>query len=56
MFTVSKGGAIVQVLPTALRFWDNLGLSQRAGKKNVTAFSFFEDKENTEKQQKQVKC
>lgn len=43
MFTLSKSDAIVQVLPTALRFWTKLGLGPRGGKKNVTAFALFED-------------
>ena len=41
--SVAKSDALIQVLPTALRFWDKLGLSPRAGKKNVCAFVFFED-------------
>lgn len=43
MLTVSKSDAIIQVLPSALRFWDKLGLGPRGGKKNVTAFALFED-------------
>lgn len=43
MFTLSKSDTIVQVLPTALRFWTKLGLGPRGGKKNVTAFALFED-------------
>lgn len=41
--SVAKSDALIQVLPTALRFWDKLGLSPRAGKKNVCAFVFFEE-------------
>ena len=41
--SVVKSDALIQVLPTALRFWDKLGLSPRAGKKNVCAFVFFEE-------------
>lgn len=42
MFSVGKSGIVTNVLPTALRFWDKLGLSPRSGKKDVTAFVFFE--------------
>jgi hypothetical protein len=52
MFTVGKSDAILQVLPTALRFWEKLGLGPRGGKKNVTAFALFED--NGEERQHQV--
>jgi len=41
--SVAKSDALIQVLPTALRFWDKLGLSPRAGKKNICAFVFFEE-------------
>ena len=50
MFTVGKSEAILQVLPTALRFWEKLGLGPRGGKKNVTVFALFED-DGEEKQQ-----
>ncbi|OSX60611.1 hypothetical protein POSPLADRAFT_1048016 [Postia placenta MAD-698-R-SB12] len=39
---VCKSDAIVQVMPTALRFWEKLGLGPKAGLKNVTAFVFYE--------------
>jgi hypothetical protein len=52
MFTVGKSDAILQVLPTALRFWGKLGLGPRGGKKNVTVFALFE--ENGEERQQQV--
>ncbi|KAI0922097.1 hypothetical protein AcW2_006885 [Taiwanofungus camphoratus] len=42
MFTVGKSDTLIQVLPTALRFWEKLGLGPRGGKKDVTAFVFFE--------------
>jgi mediator of RNA polymerase II transcription subunit 13, fungi type len=41
--SVAKSDSLIQVLPTALRFWDKLGLSPRAGKKDVCAFVFFEE-------------
>ena len=40
--TVAKGEAIMQVSPPSLRFWEKLGLSPKAGPKDVTAFVFFE--------------
>jgi mediator of RNA polymerase II transcription subunit 13 len=43
MLTVGKSDAVMQILPSALRFWEKLGLGPRAGKKNVTAFVLFED-------------
>ena len=43
MISVGKGDSIIQVLPASLRFWEKLGLAPRAGKKDLTAFLFFED-------------
>jgi mediator of RNA polymerase II transcription subunit 13, fungi type len=43
LFSVAKSDAVIQVLPSALRFWDKLGLCPRAGKKDVCAFVFFEE-------------
>lgn len=43
MISVGKGDSIIQVLPASLRFWVKLGLTPRPGKKNLTAFLFFED-------------
>ena len=43
MISVGKGDSIIQVLPASLRFWEKLGLTPQAGKKDVTAFLFFED-------------
>jgi mediator of RNA polymerase II transcription subunit 13 len=42
-FSVAKSDAVIQVFPSALRFWDKLGLSPRAGKKDICAFVFFEE-------------
>lgn len=52
MFTVGKSDAVIHVLPTALRFWEKLGLGPRGGKKHVTAFVLFED--DGEERQRQV--
>jgi len=42
-FSVAKSDAVIQVLLSAICFWDKLGLSPRAGKKDVCAFVFFEE-------------
>lgn len=42
MLVVGKGDTVIQMSPTSLRFWEKLGLSPRAGQKDVTAFVFFE--------------
>ncbi|KDQ65114.1 hypothetical protein JAAARDRAFT_108506, partial [Jaapia argillacea MUCL 33604] len=43
MFTVGKSDAIVQVRPTALQFWEKLGLGPRGGKKDVTAYVLYQE-------------
>ncbi|KAJ6488252.1 mediator complex subunit 13 C-terminal-domain-containing protein [Mycena vitilis] len=43
MISIGKADAVIQVLPTALRFWEKLGLSPRGGKKDATVFVLFED-------------
>ncbi|KAF7362482.1 Mediator of RNA polymerase II transcription subunit 13 [Mycena venus] len=43
MISVGKADAVIQILPTALRFWEKLGLSPRGGRKNATVFVLFED-------------
>lgn len=45
MLSVGKGSQIIQVLPTALKFWEKLGLEPRGGKKDVVAFVFYEDED-----------
>ncbi|EIN10144.1 hypothetical protein PUNSTDRAFT_142256 [Punctularia strigosozonata HHB-11173 SS5] len=42
---VGKGDAVVQMLPSALRFWDKLGLTPRGGPKDVVAFVLYEERE-----------
>ncbi|KAI0829265.1 mediator complex subunit 13 C-terminal-domain-containing protein [Trametes gibbosa] len=42
MLAVGKDEAIVQLASTSLRFWEKLGLTPRAGPKDVTAFVFYE--------------
>ncbi|OJA18387.1 hypothetical protein AZE42_00715 [Rhizopogon vesiculosus] len=43
MYSVGKSGCVVQVLPSALRFWEKLGLTPRGGKRDVVAFVFLEE-------------
>ncbi|KAG9317057.1 mediator complex subunit 13 C-terminal-domain-containing protein [Chiua virens] len=43
MISVGKGDSIIQVLPSSLRFWEKLGLTPQAGKKDLTTFLFFEE-------------
>jgi len=43
MFVLGKSDAILQLLPSALRFWEKMGLGPRAGRKDVVAYVFFED-------------
>ncbi|KAF8164920.1 mediator complex subunit 13 C-terminal-domain-containing protein [Crassisporium funariophilum] len=43
MISIGKGDAIIQVVPTALRFWEKLGLGPRGGCKDLSAFVLFED-------------
>ncbi|KAH7921710.1 hypothetical protein BV22DRAFT_1176335 [Leucogyrophana mollusca] len=50
LLSVGKADSIIQVLPSAIRFREKLGLGPRGGKKDVCAFVFFED-EGPEKQQ-----
>ena len=52
MISIGKGDAVIQILPTALRFWEKLGLGPRGGRKNGTAFVLFED--DGEQRQQQV--
>ena len=43
MFTVGKADVLVQMLPSALRFWFKLGLTPRSGPKDVSAFMLYEE-------------
>ncbi|EMD41184.1 hypothetical protein CERSUDRAFT_111735 [Gelatoporia subvermispora B] len=52
MLALGKSEAIVHVLPTALRFWEKLGLGPRAGAKDLVAYMLFED--TTEERQEQL--
>ena len=43
MISIGKGDAVIHVLPTALRFWEKLGLGPKGGRKDLSAFVIFED-------------
>ena len=43
MISIGKGDAVIHVLPTALRFWEKLGLGPKGGQKDISAFVIFED-------------
>ncbi|KAI0643620.1 hypothetical protein C8Q79DRAFT_928154 [Trametes meyenii] len=42
VLAVGKDEAVIQLSPPSLRFWEKLGLTPRAGSKDVTAFVFYE--------------
>ena len=52
MIAVAKGDAVIHVLPTALRFWEKLGLGPKGGRKDLSAFVVFE--EDGEQRQNQI--
>ncbi|KAF9268419.1 hypothetical protein L218DRAFT_995138 [Marasmius fiardii PR-910] len=43
LVSVGKGNTVIDILPTALRFWEKLGLGPKHGEKDATAFVLFED-------------
>jgi len=45
LFTAGKGDVMLQVLPSALRFWEKVGLGPKSGKKDVSVFVLFEGDE-----------
>ncbi|EGO27140.1 hypothetical protein SERLADRAFT_434909 [Serpula lacrymans var. lacrymans S7.9] len=49
MFSICKSDSVIQVLPSAIRFWEKLGLGPLGGKKDIIAFVLF-DEEGPEKQ------
>ena len=51
MLSVGKSNALIQVLPSALRFWTKLGLRPRGGNKDVTAFVLFEGSSEAREEQ-----
>ncbi|KAJ6534040.1 mediator complex subunit 13 C-terminal-domain-containing protein [Mycena vulgaris] len=50
MISIGKADAVIQILPTALRFWEKLGLTPRGGRKSATVFVLFEDDGDTRQQ------
>jgi len=51
MISVGASNTIVQILSSALHYWEKLGLRPRGGKKDVTAFVFFEEEDEERQQQ-----
>lgn len=43
MISIGKGDAVIQVMPTALRFWEKLGLDPKGGRKDFSAYVLYED-------------
>lgn len=43
MISIGKGDAVIQVLLTAIQFWEKLGLDPIGGRKDLSAFVLFED-------------
>ena len=41
--SIGKGDAVIHVLPTALRFWEKLGLGPKGGRKDLSVFVIFEE-------------
>jgi mediator of RNA polymerase II transcription subunit 13, fungi type len=50
MLSVGKSASVIDVLPSALRFWEKLGLEPRGGSKDLSLFMLFqpvdEDRQN----------
>ncbi|KAH8106342.1 mediator complex subunit 13 C-terminal-domain-containing protein, partial [Cristinia sonorae] len=51
LLTVAKTGEVINVLPSALRFWEKLGLLPRNGTKDVVAFMVYDQTHNQNEQQ-----
>ena len=54
MIAIGKGDAVIYVLPTALRFWEKLGLGPRWGKKNLTVFTLYDKEGDCNQRELQV--
>jgi mediator of RNA polymerase II transcription subunit 13 len=48
--SIGKGDAVIHVLPTALRFWEKLGLGPKGGRKDLSAFVIFENGDQRQSQ------
>ncbi|KAJ3785847.1 mediator complex subunit 13 C-terminal-domain-containing protein [Lentinula aff. detonsa] len=44
LLSVAKSEAIIHIMPSALRFWDKVGLGPKGGKKNTTVFVIYEQR------------
>ncbi|KAF8334975.1 uncharacterized protein EI90DRAFT_3153135 [Cantharellus anzutake] len=42
LLTLGRGDSVVQVLPSALKFWEKIGLSPLSGRKDVVCYALFE--------------
>lgn len=43
LITIAKGDTLVHIQPTAIAFWEKLGLGPKGGKKDVTAYALFQE-------------
>ncbi|KDQ26129.1 hypothetical protein PLEOSDRAFT_160721 [Pleurotus ostreatus PC15] len=43
MITLAKGDTLVHIQPTAIAFWEKLGSGPKGGKKDVTAYTLFQE-------------
>ncbi|KAG9219490.1 hypothetical protein CCMSSC00406_0005384 [Pleurotus cornucopiae] len=43
LITLAKGDTLVHIQPTAIAFWEKLGLGPKGGKKDVTAYALFQE-------------
>ncbi|PFH50555.1 hypothetical protein AMATHDRAFT_192998 [Amanita thiersii Skay4041] len=54
MIAVAKGDSVIHVLPTALRFWEKLGLGPRGGKKDVATIILYDNEDDNNQRKLQV--
>ncbi|KAJ8514892.1 hypothetical protein ONZ45_g7637 [Pleurotus djamor] len=45
---VSKNEAVVEVLPTVIRFWEKLAVGPKGGTKDITAYVLFEEEDESQ--------
>ncbi|KAF6742619.1 mediator complex subunit 13 C-terminal-domain-containing protein [Ephemerocybe angulata] len=41
--SIGKGDAVIQLLPSALRFWEKLDLGPKGGRKDIEIYALYED-------------
>ena len=46
LLALGRGDSVIQVLPSALRFWEKIGLSPLSGKKDVVCYALYEPNES----------